>query len=105
MAYTPTNWVNGETPINADNLNKIEQELLKLDNKMANVSGSVMDITESGIYYVTTSATDKPTTVGGLLLVAYGSANTSVRLFIPADNAKLYVRRVYNGNDNGWQQL
>lgn len=27
MAYTKTTWVNGETPINADNLNKIENQL------------------------------------------------------------------------------
>ena len=27
MAYTKTNWVNGETPINATNLNKIENQL------------------------------------------------------------------------------
>ena len=35
MAYTPTNWENGETPINADNLNKIEQGLVALDSKFA----------------------------------------------------------------------
>lgn len=31
MSYNPTNWVNGETPINATNLNKIETELEKTD--------------------------------------------------------------------------
>lgn len=31
MSYEPTNWVNGETPINAENLNKIEQKLVDLD--------------------------------------------------------------------------
>ena len=25
MSYTPTNWVDGETPVNAENLNKLEQ--------------------------------------------------------------------------------
>ena len=24
MSYTPTNWIDGETPVNADNLNKLE---------------------------------------------------------------------------------
>ena len=33
MSYTPTNWVNGETPINAENLNKIEQELVGFNRK------------------------------------------------------------------------
>ena len=37
MSYEPTNWVNGETPINADNLNKIEQELVNLGKKLADV--------------------------------------------------------------------
>lgn len=31
MAYTKTNWVNNTTPINATNLNKIENELEALD--------------------------------------------------------------------------
>lgn len=25
MSYTPTNWIDGETPVNAENLNKLEQ--------------------------------------------------------------------------------
>lgn len=33
MAYTKTNWVNGQTPINATNLNKIENQLEANDNK------------------------------------------------------------------------
>lgn len=31
MSYIPTNWENGKTPINAENLNKIEQKLVDLD--------------------------------------------------------------------------
>ena len=31
MAYTKTNWQNGVTPVNADNMNKIENELEALD--------------------------------------------------------------------------
>lgn len=31
MAYTPTNWANGETPINDVNLNKIEQGIVAVD--------------------------------------------------------------------------
>lgn len=31
MAYTKTNWVNGQTPINETNLNKIENELESLE--------------------------------------------------------------------------
>lgn len=32
MAYSKTNWVNGTTPANATNMNKIETELETLDN-------------------------------------------------------------------------
>ena len=41
MAYTKTNWVNGTTPLNDKNMNKIENELENLDtnmNKKANSS-------------------------------------------------------------------
>ena len=34
MAYTKTNWVNNTTPINATNLNKIEDELEILDKNI-----------------------------------------------------------------------
>lgn len=33
MAYSKTNWVNGQTPINQSNLNKIEDELETLDKE------------------------------------------------------------------------
>ena len=33
MAYTKTNWQNGVTPVNADNMNKIENELEALDQR------------------------------------------------------------------------
>lgn len=32
MAYTKTNWVNGQTPINADNLNKMEEGIANAVN-------------------------------------------------------------------------
>lgn len=33
MSYVKTNWVNGTTPVNADNMNKIEDQLEALDNE------------------------------------------------------------------------
>lgn len=32
MAYTKTEWINGETPVSAENMNKIEEELYYLHN-------------------------------------------------------------------------
>ena len=58
MSYTPTIWANGKTPaINANNLNKIEEELKKLDDIV-----SVPDITE-------TTETTMPNSYSGRLLV------------------------------------
>lgn len=37
MAYTKTTWVNGETPINADNLNNIENGIETNDKKLSQV--------------------------------------------------------------------
>lgn len=48
MSYEPTRWRNGETPINEDNLMKIENELEKLDSasdsqseKMTEMQGNI----------------------------------------------------------------
>lgn len=58
MAYTKTNWVNGQTPINADNLNKIENGIEKLVSiiSSSDAKGSVI-IGDIGIEWGTVSAT------------------------------------------------
>lgn len=38
MAYTKTNWVNDTTPINATNLNKIEQGIYDNDDKIGDLT-------------------------------------------------------------------
>jgi len=48
MSYTKTNWINNETPLNAENMNKIENQLSILqDNKVPINSGpiSILDLT------------------------------------------------------------
>lgn len=35
MAYTPINWVNGVTPLNDSNLNKMDAEIAKSSDKLA----------------------------------------------------------------------
>lgn len=42
MAYNPTNWVNGQTPINENNLNKIENEHELLDTNVFYKSGDTL---------------------------------------------------------------
>lgn len=47
MAYTKTNWVNGSTPaINANNLNKIENELETLDSEATTATENIGDLSE-----------------------------------------------------------
>lgn len=41
MAYTPTNWVDGTTPLNAANLNKIEQAVDAHDDSIQSLNGQV----------------------------------------------------------------
>ena len=36
MSYTPTTWVDGETPVNAENLNHLEQGLSEIYTAMEN---------------------------------------------------------------------
>lgn len=45
MAYTKTNWINDETPINADNLNKIENQLAENTDDIATNAGNIQENT------------------------------------------------------------
>lgn len=36
MSYTPTNWVDGQTPVNAENLNKLEQGVVDIHTAKEN---------------------------------------------------------------------
>ena len=42
MAYTKTTWVNGETPINADNLNNIEGGIKYNETLIGNITGTIL---------------------------------------------------------------
>lgn len=57
MAYTKTTWVNGKTPINADNLNKIENQL----ETLTNLQDQLLDIFYPiGSYYETSDTSFDP---------------------------------------------
>lgn len=48
MAYQKTNWVNEETPLNANNMNKIEDELESQDTRITNLESELPNkITQS----------------------------------------------------------
>jgi hypothetical protein len=42
MAYTKTTWVNGETPLNADNLNNIEGGIKDNETSIGNITGKIL---------------------------------------------------------------
>lgn len=41
MSYNPTTWVDGETPINAKNLNKLEQGLKQVSEQSVDTDAAV----------------------------------------------------------------
>ena len=43
MSYTPTLWVDGETPVNATNMNKIEQGIVTLERDFNNAKGTLVN--------------------------------------------------------------
>ena len=74
MAYTKTNWANGVTPINEDNLNKIEDELEAVDKSLKYIGFAPDDLNDArqfGIYHINNAKTNKPTSAlnYGMLIV------------------------------------
>ena len=59
MAYTKTTWVNGETPINADNLNNIENgietndaNIMKINDKLLKTENINLTINTDYVYSI-----------------------------------------------------
>lgn len=62
MAYIKTNWIINKTPINADNLNKIENQL----ETLTNLQDQLLDIFYPiGSYYETSDTSFNPNTAWG----------------------------------------
>lgn len=77
MAYTKTTWVNGETPINADNLNKIENQL----ETLTNLQDQLLDIFYPiGSYYETSDTSFNPNTAWGGTWVKDSKGRVTVAL-------------------------
>lgn len=51
MAYTKTNWVNGITPLNDKNMNKIENALENLDTNMNKIENELSDLDSNKINF------------------------------------------------------
>lgn len=61
-SYERTIWQNGVTPVNADNLNKIENKLLELSDKLKELSETGVDLADNFIH----TGSNEPDTTKGL---------------------------------------
>lgn len=68
MAYTPTNWENGKTPLNETNLNKIEQGIVDLDNAVTSKEVTGISLPSKA----TTNIATVTLPAGTYLAVGYG---------------------------------
>ncbi len=78
-----------------------------LNNRFKTVaSGSIYDLTTTGMYYCQNAVTDKPVNNGGLLIVGAFSATNLARLYISnAANVSLYVSRTSGSTTSEWIQI
>ena len=77
MVYTKTTWVNGKTPINADNLNKIENQL----ETLTNLQDQLLDIFYPiGSYYETSDTSFDPNVTWGGTWVKDSKGRVTVAL-------------------------
>ena len=74
-------------------INALQAEIDSLNNKIGKIisSGSLHDITEPGIYWLTSAVTDKPEPGAGTYIISTYSSSYLSGLFISADNDHLYT--------------
>lgn len=95
MAYSKTTWVNGQTPINDTNLNKIENELEALDTGLSTLSTTVSGKQDE------LTAGDNITIENNVISASGGSAQTDYTTGVEMqigtwDNKPLY-RKIITG--------
>lgn len=101
--YIPTNWINKKTQLNADNMNKIEQELARL----ARESGGISKILEGPGIQVT-GGTDESSVIVGLK----SGSSTDNLLVLDKDNGLILTlslgydplnRKLVLSSGSGWK--
>lgn len=111
MAYNKTNWENlpsTSTPLNASNLNKMENQLAVIDSALL-FKGSLSnntnlnDITTTGIYStVASSLTNAPVSEYNWAFLVVLNQNAVIhQYFIRPINKILFIRE-YSGNPSRW---
>ena len=109
-----TTSLNGSTQTVANALSSLNSDLA---NRFKIVSsGSVFDITETGLYYLTGAVTDKPTltgsTRGGLIVMKWSAGVQSYVQYVffqGIQNGEVWKCLTYQNGDNftnyGWEKL
>lgn len=115
MSYQKTDWINGTTPIDEVNLNKIENQLEKLSDSIVvtTIGEDLNNYTESGIYYFdgNHTPTNIPTGVNGWLQVMSSSVTTNVKQIwyrhgtINSNDYQTFVRTKTGSGWSTWQQF
>ena len=118
MSYERTNWVNGETPINADNLNNMEEGILNAHENFDGIntklykqsfrSVSILDTLrtlESGFYYFFSNCTDKPSgsTNGFSVILDKEASYNIIVIAVESTTCHMYTN-FYGSSWSGWKQ-
>lgn len=125
MAYTKTNWQdlpNTSTPINATNLNKIENELESVDKSLKYIGNAPSDWNDAktfGIYHVNGTYTNAPASshIWGVLIVYENKGGTWTPVTsgsgswiwqeFRSTSGNIYVRNAINsiGSWSEWKKM
>lgn len=119
MEYSKTNWVNGQTPINETNLNKIENELEIVDKSLKYMGDAPSDLNDAktfGIYHLGSTYTNAPISeaVYGILIVYQNKGATWnptggswIWQEIRTTSGTIYIRNAVNSSDSWseWKQV
>ena len=117
MAYSKTTWVDNTTPIDKDNLNKIEQGIydnsIRIETQnVTTANTNLNDYKENGIYYFASNAvtpTNIPAGVNGWLQVIKGADNNVIKQLwfrhgtANANDNETYVRTLTGGTWSNWK--
>lgn len=86
------------TVVENGGLNALNSNITGINNRFKTItSGSLYNITTSGIYYLTGAVTDKPTGNGGIYITACFNADLIVGLYCSTDG---YAFSVIHTNNN-----
>ena len=82
MAYTRTNWVSGETPLSAGNMNNIEDGIEELNSNLQALSNKVVKVENTSEHITCNIVPDQNNSI----LIRYYKSSREIRLFGKINN-------------------